>query len=176
MHEIVDRLEHPSRTRSASSGDECIDLHELDIERLGIYPDKVENLDEPVVCLTMEQCEEIVLETRLSLAELRCSTHRVDDHRLESSRYTRIVTTTVAALELERWTREQIDQDGVIDTKTPEKIINIAICDLRNLDEDILREDLSIAELLGSLFCGEHDIAILCGELVEHEVVKVNFV
>jgi hypothetical protein len=100
--------------------------------------------------------------------ELACDTHRVYDHCLESWRYPDIVSASLASLEVEWGTRKEIDQNRVVDPKTPKKIIDIAWLELGYLDKDILREDLSIAKLFDSLFGGEHDIAVFFGKLVEH--------
>jgi hypothetical protein len=176
MHKVINRLKHTSSIDSSGSGNECIDLDKLYIKRLGIDTDKVENLDEPIISIRMEECEEIVLESSLSLTELGCSTHRINDNSLETRRYTTIVTTSITTLELERRSREEINQDSIIDTKTPKEIIDIPICHLGNLDEDIFWKYLSIAKLLGPPLCCKHDITILCSKLIEHDMIMVNFV
>jgi hypothetical protein len=170
IDELIDLSKHPLTRTTISSSDECIDLDELSIECLWIDPDKVENLHKPWICLTMEDGKEKVFESCFVFLEFASDTHRVDDHSLEPWRNPDIVPSSFTSLEVERWTREEIDQDRIIDPKTPKQVIDIARLELGDLDQDILRQDFSIAELLDSLLGSEHDIAVFFDKLVEHIV------
>lgn len=70
------------------------------------------------------------------------------------------------------WTRENIDDDFIIESETREEIVHVPLSDMSYLDKNIFWKYLAISELFRAVLSREHDIFVFVSELIEHNMGK----